>query len=57
MGKEIYCPHELISSSSFPETLMDFILINDEAWALQAQRGEGGELGAGSLERRRNRRL
>lgn len=33
MVKEIYYPHKLILSSSFPETLMDFILINDEAWA------------------------
>lgn len=30
-GKGDLLPHELILSSSFPETLMDFILINDEA--------------------------
>ena len=46
MVKEIYYPHELILSSSFPETLMDFILINDEASGPAGHREEGGELGA-----------
>lgn len=32
-GKGDLLPHELFLSSSFPETWMDFILINDEAWA------------------------
>lgn len=43
MVKEIYYPHQFFLSSSFPETLMDSILINDEACALQAEKA-GGEL-------------
>lgn len=45
-GKGDLLPHKLFLSSSFPETWMDFILINGEAWALQAQREVGGELWA-----------
>lgn len=37
MVKEIYYSHKLFSSSSCPENLMDFILINDEAEALWAE--------------------
>lgn len=50
-GKGDLLPHELFLSFSFPETWMDFILINDEAWALRAE-----ERGAVSLERRRKRK-
>lgn len=52
-GKGDLLPHELFLSSSFPETWMDFILINDEAWAPRAERGGRG---AASLERRRKRK-
>lgn len=45
-GKGDLLLHKLFLSSSFPETWMDFILINGEAWALQAQREVGGELWA-----------
>lgn len=54
MVKEIYYPHELIVFSSFPETLMDFILIDDEAPGPAGT--ERGRWEAGSLERRRRRR-
>lgn len=37
MVKEIYYSHALSLSSAF-QTLMDFILINDEGWALRAER-------------------
>lgn len=43
-GKRDLLPHKLFVRSSFPETLMDFILINDEAWALRAGTEVGGEL-------------
>lgn len=43
-GKGDLLPRELFLSSSFPETWMDFILINDEAWALWAEKEVGGEL-------------
>lgn len=38
-------PQELFLSSSFPETWMDFILINDEAWVPQAEREGSYESG------------
>lgn len=47
-GKGDLLPHELFLSFSLPETWMDFILINDEAWALRAE-----ERGAVSSERRK----
>lgn len=43
-GKGDLLPQELFLSSSFPESWMDFILINDEAWASRAKRELGGEL-------------
>lgn len=48
--KEIYFSHKFLLSSSFPETLMDLILINGEAGPLRAERGGCGNV---SLERRR----
>lgn len=47
--KEIYFSHEFLLSSFFPETLMDLILINDEAGSLRAERSGWGNV---SLERR-----
>lgn len=45
-GKGDLLPHKLFLCSSLPETLMDFILINEEACTQRAGTGVRGERGA-----------